>query len=286
VSGRGESAFNNPLAANAHVAELLGAYALGALDAPESEIVERHLRSCGACRAELGDYDIVTVSLAYAAPVHPVPVRSRAALLHRVDAIGTDNADQLIALPHDRARRVSWLRRVPRLAWALSATAAVLLVALSVSSVVMRDRINEQQQQLAAAQHRENQTVDVLINQRYTTELTSSVTVPDAQGKLLVNLADNSAMLLVKFVPQPTTGAAYVVWLQVRDEYARVGVLEVQADGRGTLIVNPPDQLHRYDMLVVTLEVDPNVAAPSGPEILTGSITPRGSSLLRAAILP
>lgn len=46
-----------------HVQELLGAYALGAVDAQERAIIEAHLATCGLCRAELDDHSQVAETL-------------------------------------------------------------------------------------------------------------------------------------------------------------------------------------------------------------------------------
>jgi len=246
VSGQGQDRhFNNLLAAQAHVTDQLPAYALGALEPTETEIVVRHLQSCSACRAELESYQAVTALLPYAAQIHAVPVRSRAALLSRIDAIGTQNIEQLVVLQPGPRQRHGWVRRVPRLAWAGSTLVAAVLVIFVVSSVLMQDRIQEQQAELKDSHDRESRAVDVLLNQRYTTPLTSSAAAPNAQGKLLVNLADNIAMLLVRDMPAAAGETSYVVWLRFGDEYARIGPLELQEDWRGTLIVAPPDQLNR-----------------------------------------
>jgi hypothetical protein len=265
------------LAANAHVSELLAAFALGALEPQETEIVVRHLQNCPHCRAELEGYQAVTELLPYAAPAHPVPVRARAALLSRVDAIGTQNPEQLVMLQPERRAGRGQLRRVPRLAWAAGSLAAVVLIAFTVSSFLMQDRIQDQQQQLEAEREKQGDIAEVLLDQRYETQLTGSTAAPDAEGKLLVNLADNSALLLVKSLPPPEDGASYTVWLHIQGEYARVGVLDVQDDGRGSLVVRPPDRLSHYTMLVITAEVDPNSALPTGPEVLTASLLPQSN---------
>ena len=271
---RGTS-YDNPLAANAHVSDMLAAYALGALEPHETHIVARHLQSCPLCRAELDDYRTVTELLPYAANPQPVPVRARAALLSRVDAIGTANPEQMLVLQPERRARFRRLRRVPRMAWAASSLAAVVLIAFSVSSVLMQDRIQQQQQELDEQRETQNEMSDVMLNQRFETPLSNTSDVPGAEGKMLVNLADNSALLLVKAMPPSRDNLVYVVWLRVQGEYARAGVLEVAEDGRGTLIVQPPDLISHYDMLVITMESNPDTTLPTGPEVLTSTLMPQ-----------
>ncbi|HEX9546543.1 MAG TPA: zf-HC2 domain-containing protein, partial [Acidimicrobiales bacterium] len=53
------------------VQELLGAYALDAIDPDEAELVERHLAVCARCRAEVAEHREVAGLLAY--PGAPAP---------------------------------------------------------------------------------------------------------------------------------------------------------------------------------------------------------------------
>ena len=52
----------------AHVSDLLPAYALGCLDNEEAIQVDEHLATCSTCRAELTAYQDVADQLALAAP--------------------------------------------------------------------------------------------------------------------------------------------------------------------------------------------------------------------------
>jgi len=57
--------------------ELLGAYALDAVDADEAAAIERHLPTCPRCRSELGDHREVAALLGYAGSAAPVGVWDR-----------------------------------------------------------------------------------------------------------------------------------------------------------------------------------------------------------------
>ena len=240
------------LGAEEHVSALLAGYALGALDPDETELVLRHLAGCPRCQAELHDYESAAGLLAYASPVQPPPVRARGALLGRVAEIGSSNPEQMIALPPTTrpspARRL--YQRVPRIVWIAASPAAVLVIALSVSSILMQDRINEQQSELQTVEQDRGKALEVLAvesDARFVSELTASSAAPGARARLFVDLKANNAMMVAIDLPTPPDGYAYVAWLTVHDEYARVGPLTLDNIGRAQLIIDPPGNLDNYE---------------------------------------
>lgn len=268
--------------ATGHVAGLLAAYALGALEPDEMEQVLRHLAVCERCRAELEEYQAAAAMLAYHAPVLHVPVRARAALLARVAEIGSSNPEHMVPLqPVGAAAEPAprWYRRVPRVAWFTVAPAAVLLIALTISSIVMGYRINAQESELASVEEDRGKALEVLAAEstaRFVSELTASSAAPGAKARLFVDLRANNAMLVAIQLPDPPEGGGYVAWLTVHDEYARIGPLELDEIGRTQLIIEPPDNLDRYQSFIVTLEPDIETLTPVGPRVFDGAIHPRG----------
>lgn len=69
-----------------HIRELIEAYALGALDAPDQAMLETHLAECAACRKLLNEYtelvNALPQAVALASPLQP-PDSLKARLLHR-----------------------------------------------------------------------------------------------------------------------------------------------------------------------------------------------------------
>jgi anti-sigma factor RsiW len=64
---------------HAEIVELLGAYALDALDGEEYEIVELHLRECPQCRAEVADFREVAALIGHGGAPAPERVWERIA---------------------------------------------------------------------------------------------------------------------------------------------------------------------------------------------------------------
>lgn len=263
-----------------HVADLLAGYALGALDPEETELVARHVQSCASCRAALSGYEQVGSLLPYAAPVQPVPLRARAALLNAIDALGTGNDAQLIVLAAPKADDRTWLRRHPRLL-AVASFAAVVTMMLG-AMLAMGERNNQLEAQIEQIAEEKDAAQRVLmdvptpVSPRFMVELITTPAGGSAKGRLFVDHGINEAMLLAVKLPRPADDARYVVWLQLfgRTEYARAGVLDIDEQNRAQLTIQPRDALASYDMIVVTVEPDEDVPAPTGPEIMTAGLVP------------
>jgi anti-sigma-K factor RskA len=98
--------------------ELVGAYALDALDADEAREFEAHLDECPRCRAELRDHRDTATYLAHVGTAAP-------------DGVWERIAGQLHEAPPDMARVLPMLRprAAKRLAWIAVAAAIVGLIA-------------------------------------------------------------------------------------------------------------------------------------------------------------
>lgn len=106
--------------------ELVGAYALDALDADEAREFEAHLDECPRCRAELRDHRDTASYLAHAGA--PAP-----------DGVWERIAEQLDETPPDMARVLPMMRRrAVRWVWVAAAAAIVGLVA----GAVVQDQVS------------------------------------------------------------------------------------------------------------------------------------------------
>ena len=279
-----------------HVSGLLAAYALRALEPDEARAVARHLEACATCRAELEQHKIVTALLPWGATPLATPLRARAGLLARIDALGrADHAhpNGLVALGRPRAPRANrglgerlWpSRRV----WIAAVPAALIALLLGVNALFMQGRINDQQNQIAALEADKGKAFQVFLAespQRSVSELAGTSALPQARGRLFIDRQVNSGILLAVNLRSVTDGAAYVAWLHRPGAYERVGVLELDSLNRSQLNIDPAQTLDVYDSFVVTLEADPTVAAPAGPVILSGATMPQSSNGDALAFMP
>jgi anti-sigma-K factor RskA len=104
--------------------ELLGAFALDAIDPEERAAVEAHLATCSECRAELGRHWETLAGLAQEGTAAPAVVWDRVAA----------------SIEEASAPVVALRRRRPLLPRLLGAAAAIAIIALSLEVVVARGR--------------------------------------------------------------------------------------------------------------------------------------------------
>ena len=262
------------------ISELLAGYAVNALTPEESDFIDRYIEDRPAWQAELAGYERVSALLAYANPPQQVPVRARAGILARIDALAIESQEEAHARSQPGVRiRERWQRRkrsAPKLAWAAAVPSTIVAIIFVMTSIVMQDRISEQQGQLAAFQHEQSKANEVLTNNRqHVVELVQSSAAPLARGRLYIDQRNNTAMLVVRDMPQPDDGQVYMVWVMtntINEEYAKLGTLEVDQFGRGQKILDPPDNFNRYLNVRITIETTDDPGLPTGPEVMTGGI--------------
>lgn len=270
------------------ISNLLAGYALGALEPDERDFIARNLPRRPAWRSELETYREVANKLAYSSDAADVPIRVRAAVLAHIDAIESDiplgsnigwNATLPALIPTEPQEPPGgWKRRLPRIALTMSVPATIVAIVFAMYTVIMHDQFSNQQDELAAYQQAQGDTVEVLTSDpqsQQVIELLETRQAPLARGRLFIDYHANSAMLVARDLPPLAEGQGYVVWVvtnTVANEFARVGVLEVNQAGTGQLIINPPDAFDRYLTVTVTREDELDTYKPSGPEIMAANI--------------
>jgi anti-sigma factor RsiW len=229
------------------VEELLSGYALGGLDPDDAALTERalleHVPGCGRCRRALDEYRLVAGDLALAAPAIPPP-------------------DTLLP----RVRR-SLARVGPRrawLAWALGATAAVVLIGMSGWSLVLISGLSGR---LDEAQRTQGWLVDALSTATHpSSEVLALDGAEDVRVSVLYVPGSDESYLMATNLPDPRF--TYHVWFQGGGTTWHGGVLEV-FHGWGMMPVETdPD---RWEVVLLTDE------PPGRPG-------PRASPLVSAAV--
>lgn len=238
------------------IAELLGAYALDAVDQHERDVVDAHLVSCARCRAEVQEHREVATLLAFSGEAAPD------GLWQRIAASLDEPPPQLRLAPVEEgpARRRGMSRWAPRLA---AAAAVALLVGLGLQVRDQDDRIEDLQVALqdpleraflAAVRDPASEVVD-LASVDGATEARAAVT-PDGRGYL--HAAD---------LPPLAAGRTYQLWGLRGAEAVSLGVL-----GPDPALI-PFSGGDDYDALAITEEASPGVAAPTRPPVVTGELS-------------
>jgi anti-sigma-K factor RskA len=258
---------NLTLARHAEAQDLLGAFALGAVDTEEAATVRGHLATCAACQAEMVSlWAMVDVLRETVEPLAPPPaLRDRIAAVIMAErgssppvhaaapATATFTAMPTMA-PVERVsepiRKLAsfWSRATP---WA---AAAAILLLLSAGLLIWNLHLREQ---IATAQVLE------------TIALAPTDAAPNASGQVTHLPDDNLLIVDARNLPPLESGQVYEVWLIDEDGVpAPAGVFDQPTD-RHAMIADRG----QYETLAITAEPGPlGTGAPTGEIVATASL--------------
>lgn len=243
------------------VRELLGAYALDAVDDHERQAVDRHLDGCAACRAEVAEHREVVALLAATWVPAPEGVWDRIAGALEEAPPAMRLAPPAVPLGAARERR----RRGPM------ATVAAIGVAAAVALVAVLGT------QIVETNHRVDQVARRLDGGEVSDVAAAAAKRPDARtvamrsadGRLsadAVVLADGTGYLVRDNLPTLTSDRTYQLWAVVGGAKISVGVLGSEP---GPLAFHAPARL---DALAVTEEQAGGVVASVQSPTLVGAV--------------
>ncbi len=227
-----------------HVAEQLGAYALGSLEKSEAAQVEAHLTHCSRCRAELEGHQATVGLLALAAAAAEPPADLRERLLVRARRAKARPAP-------DRAPWWTALMRLlsrPAPAWSLGLVSLALVVALGFML-------------LGPASGPEPLTTIALV---------ATEAAPRATGVVVLSADGEYGSLVVDGLPDLNPDSQYQLWLIEDGERTSGGVFSVH-EGYGQMEIVAPQPLSSYDGFGITVEPAGGSLGPTGDKVLGSS---------------
>ncbi len=260
---------NLTMARHAEARDLLGAFALGALEAQEAAAVRAHLATCAECQAEIaalwsavdalpeliepmdpppGLRDRISAAILAeaAAPQSPTPAPAPAPIAPVAPVAPPAVPERRLAEPIRPARW--WSNATP---WA---AAAVILLLVSGGLLAWNLRLQNQIEAVPTPE---------------TIALAPTDAAPDASGEVTYLPDDNLLVLDVRDLPALEPGQVYEVWL-IGDEGAPApaGVFDQETD-RHAIVVDRS----RYDTLAITAEPGPlGTEAPTGEIVATAPL--------------
>jgi hypothetical protein len=250
--------------------ELLGAYALDAVDPDERERVELHLLECPRCRAEVAEHREVAALLAQSGAPAPPAVWDRIVseltppappLRLSLSAPVDPAAPSSIDLDAERARRRGQQRRT---IGAIVAVAACIVAALGFVAVGQSQRLDRLETALQARSMVEvaNDTVaEASVMARLEGADGTAEAVVDPQGQ---------GFLIMSDVPAPADGNVYQLWGKVDETVLSLGTF-----GGGAEVVPfsvDPERLDDIELFAVTEEAWPGVIASDQQPVLAGEV--------------
>jgi negative regulator of sigma E activity len=257
---------NLTVARHAATRDLLGAFALGAVDTEEAASVRAHLATCAECQAEMAELWLAVDSLpGLVEPMAPPPaLRDRIAAAIAAEAASAapvpstpsaTPAPELVPtiapappVPEPIRKPASfWSRATP---WA---AAAAILLLLSAGLLVWNLRLREQ---IASAPVAE------------TIALAPTNAAPGAGGEVTYLPQDKLLMLDVRDLPPLEPNQVYEVWLIGAEGPVPAGVFDQPTDQHAVVA-----DRGQYETLAITAEPGPlGTEAPTGEIVATASL--------------
>lgn len=235
------------------MADLLPAYALGALDRDEAARVAGHLARCATCRAALTTYESVVDQINGSMPAAaPSGLRDRVLAATKT---GAAPAPALIAVVGGdtklEGRRGRSKIRV--LAVGLAAAAAIALIsAVAVLAILLADTQESRDDAEAAEQELASYLSVGGAVMKLTSYSAANYGYSFGQGSL-VTAPGKPPMIVVGGCPKSGKNREYRVWVERDGDRSRVGLIDVGDGGTGWLAFELSEPLSSYDSVGVTM---------------------------------
>lgn len=241
---------------DAHVDNLIDAYALGALEPDEVALVERHLETCDACQALLDAVRTVTDGLLLAVPQATPPSSLRVSILSRI------HEEAISQQPANQASQATQRTPAPQSDTARTGRMGRLLRSLfggdepeihdTTADTLLRDLLLDPEviiRPIAATEH-----------------------AGHAGARFVGAPARHDGIVLANGLRPLDADHAYQVWLLRGDQPLPNALFTVDRTGRGIGIVEATEALLDFDVLAITPEPAGGSPGPTGAIVLAGAL--------------
>ncbi len=251
--------------------ELLGAYALDAVDAEEFTELEAHLATCPRCRAELDS--LREVAAAIGNSVEPVPEELWSSIASRLPErpddgepppmphLALDDRSPFRPPPDKRRRR---RRGTVATLGALAVAAAAVAIVLGIGLVRADNRVSGLQ--AAAAAHQASPVTAALRTPGH--RLVELDTASHAQVAQFVVVPGGQGYLVSSTLPALSGNQTYQLWGIVGSRPVSLGLLGAAPSQAAFTMAGSK----RPSRLAVTAEPSGGSVIPTGPMIATGTV--------------
>jgi anti-sigma-K factor RskA len=256
------------------IEELFPFYALDALNDDEKELVEAYLHEHPEARQEVEELKRAASSLPYGVtPVEPSP-RSKELLIKRVAA---DQRPSRVAREQPApSRGLGWENFLRVFSLGAAALAILWAIILNAQVASLRNQIAALNQALAvqsnAIQQINANLPQVPASGAITVSLKGTEVQPQAQGQLIADPDSQSAVLVITNLTPLEPGRTYQVWLIQGDAPQSAGLLQVDENGQGVLVVTSAAEIGSFDALGISIEPDEGSLQPTGDIVVLSNL--------------
>jgi anti-sigma-K factor RskA len=270
------------------LSEFYEAYALGALEGPEREEIERHLaRGCTACTAGVEQARWLVAQLAYLAPEAQPPAALRGRIVAAAMASAPGGATAVaggagvrsIAARADRRRQSA----IPGWAWAIAA-ALLLATVYSVRqtrqldrelAAVQRDLRDGQAQRAAIESEREHYQMAMEILSAQDTKTLELMPKKAAMPAVQAYWSPKMGLLVMSAnMPQMASNMTLQLWMvPKKGQPMSVGIFRPDGEGHVMLVAAPGEPIAEIAALAISEEPAGGSPQPTSAPVWVGPLT-------------
>lgn len=239
--------------------ELLGAYALEALNDEERKAADAHLAACPKCTHTLRQLQAIVDLFPLSVPTIDPSPRVKEHILARIEAeeaarhLPVQNAPMPIRQQYSTSR---WRT-------ALLVASTLVLLLLLAATFVWNLSLRQQVTQLSM------RVVPPVVYQLHGTGRTAAAT-----GQVIYYTQQNIMVLRLSHLPELTGTQVYQGWLLQGQQPTSMGLLNIE---HGVATLDFEGNLHGFDAVAVSLERGPGASpnTPQGPIVALGTLKTR-----------
>jgi anti-sigma-K factor RskA len=263
------------------IEELLPFYALDALTDDEKSQVEAYLREHPEMREQIKEMQSASSALPYSVPPMEPSSRVKESLMARVAAEAKGRS--MISEPKQASRPREMQNIFQFLSFGFAVVAVVWAVVLNIQLNQMRSEVSTLKGALVSqstALEKINQSIEQINTKLPEANPSSAVTIslkgtsvqPKAQGELIANPNNQTAVLVITGLPKLEAGKTYQVWLIDAAGPKSAGLLSVDTGGQGVVVVSSNTTIGSFQVLAISVEPAGGSVQPTGDIVMSGNL--------------
>ncbi|MBO0589144.1 anti-sigma factor [Sporosarcina sp. E16_8] len=218
---------------------------------------ETHMTECPSCREELIEWEALTEDLPYLTEEVEVPTDLKSRVFAALSET-TEDSDKVKVLPQLRIEDPPSKR--------FKVAVPVLAAALFASLVTNAYLVNEN-----------NKELEVAVGDIQLIAQTALVPQPgggeaSAVAMLLSDRGEDVLLVDAAKLPELQEGELYQVWVIEGEKPYPAGIVKQTEAGGGSVSHRLKELVGKWDTIAITIEKEPNLAAPQGTIVLAGGI--------------
>ena len=257
--------------------ELLPFYALDALNDEERELVDSYLAEHPEAREQMNDLHAGASMLPYGIPPVEPPRQVKESLMRRVNADAEARLHSSMSIPSQPSRRASWFENLFQVMSLGAAVAAMIWV------IVLNTQVSRLQNEIAGLHDTiaaQSNSLDQIIANLPKSSPSNVITIslkgteaqPHAHGQLIADPKEQSAVLIVAGLPKLEANKTYQVWLIAGNKPVSAGLLTVDENGQGVVIVTSQEAISSFKSLGISVEPEGGSPQPTGEIVVLSDL--------------